>query len=82
MVGAPSACSLCDCNQEDEQVPHVEHTLTRTLAVANAKFQAQVYDIPPPTTAIVDYAIGLEKLSASEQVFDDRELKLYQTFVL
>ena len=31
--------------------------------------QALVYDILPPTTAITDYAIGLEKLSANEQDF-------------
>ena len=30
------------------------------------KLQALVYDILPPTTAINDYAIGLEKLSANE----------------
>ena len=36
------------------------------------KLQALVYDIHPPTrTAIVDYAIGLEKLPAYEQFFDD-----------
>ena len=35
------------------------------------KLQALVYDILPPTTAIVDYAIGLEKLSVNEQFFDD-----------
>ena len=34
-----------------------------------AKFQALVYDIRPPTTAITDYAIGLEKLSANGQFF-------------
>ena len=28
-----------------------------------------VYDIFPPTTAITDYAIGVEKLSASGQIF-------------
>ena len=33
------------------------------------KLQALVYDILPPATAIVDYAIGLEKLSANEQFF-------------
>ena len=37
------------------------------------KLQALVYDILPSTTTIVDYArgIGLEKLSANEQFFDD-----------
>ena len=37
------------------------------------KLQALVYDILPPTTDIADYAIGLEKLSANEQFFDDAE---------
>ena len=37
------------------------------------KHQALVYDILPSTTAIVDYAIGLEKLSANEQFFDDAQ---------
>jgi len=31
--------------------------------------QALVYDILPSTIAIVDYAIGLEKLSANENSF-------------
>ena len=33
-----------------------------------------IYDILPPTTAIVDYAIGLEKLSVNEQFFDDAQI--------
>ena len=37
------------------------------------KLQALVYDILPATTARVDYAIGLEKLSANEQLFDDAQ---------
>ena len=48
-----------------------------------------VYDILPPTTATVDYAIGPEKLSANEHFFHDtqtavslcqiiRQVKLYQ----
>ena len=39
-----------------------------------SKLQAPVYHILPPTTAIVDYVIGLEKLSASEQFFDDAQM--------
>ena len=35
--------------------------------------RAVVYDILPPTTAIADYAIGLEKLSANEQFFNDAQ---------
>ena len=30
---------------------------------------SSVYNLLPPTTAIIDYAIGLEKLSANGQVF-------------
>ena len=33
-----------------------------------------VYDILPPTTAIADYAIGLEKLSANEEFFHDAQM--------
>ena len=32
-----------------------------------------VYNILLPTSAIIDYAIGLEKLSANEQFFDDAQ---------
>ena len=51
------------------------HTYARTPARTHArKLQALVYDILPPTTAIVDhYAIGLGKLSANEQLFDDAQ---------
>ena len=38
------------------------------------QLQALVYSILPPATAIVDYAIGLEKLSACEQFFDDAQI--------
>ena len=37
------------------------------------KLHILVYDILPPTTAIVDYATGLEKLSANEQLFSDAQ---------
>ena len=40
-----------------------------TALYGHLKLQALVYDILPPTTAIVDYAIGLGKLSANEQFF-------------
>ena len=33
----------------------------------------------PPTTATVDYAIGLEKLSANEQFFDDAQTAVSKT---
>ena len=38
-----------------------------------SRLQALVYDILPSTAAIVDNAIGLEKLSANEQFFDDAQ---------
>ena len=38
------------------------------------KLQALVYDsFLQPVTGIVDYAIGLEKLSANEHFFDDAQ---------
>ena len=44
-----------------------DHTL-------RAKLRAMLYDLLPPTTAIVDYAVSLEKLSANEQFFDDTQM--------
>ena len=38
------------------------------------KFRVLVYDLLPPTTSIVDYAVSLEKLSANEQFFDDTQM--------
>ena len=38
------------------------------------KLQALVYDILPPSTAIVNYATGLEKLTANDQFFDDAQM--------
>ena len=35
---------------------------------------SMVYDILPPTTATFDYAVGLERLSANEQFFDDAQM--------
>ena len=40
-----------------------------SLRSHHCKLQALVYDILPPTTAITDYAIGLEKMSANGQFF-------------
>ena len=37
--------------------------------IYESELQALVYNIRLPTTAIVVYAIGLEKLSANEQFF-------------
>ena len=60
-----------------------DHTLRAKLipqaAAANqdhtlrAKLRAMLYDLLPPTTSIVDYAVSLEKLSANEQFFDDTQ---------
>ena len=47
--------------------------LPSILASGKTKLQALVYHILPPTTAIIDYAIGLGKLSANEQFFDDAQ---------
>ena len=41
---------------------------------AGLRLQALVYDIPPPTTGYVAYAIGLEKLSANKQFFNVAEM--------
>ena len=38
-----------------------------------SKDKAPVYDILPSAVAIVDKAIGLEKLSANEHFFDDAQ---------
>ena len=40
------------------------------------ELQALVYDILPPTIAIIDYAIGPEKLSANCQLTDSFSLVL------
>ena len=47
-----------------------------------AKPQTLVYDILPPTTAIVDYATELEKLSANEQFFDDAQTAVISDHLL
>ena len=65
-------------------------THARTVVVFDTKLQALVYDTLPPTTAIVGYAIGLEKLCQLTNSFDDSQtavsfnsqLSLYQTFLL
>jgi len=37
------------------------------------KLQALVYNILPSTTAVAGYAIGLKRLSANKQIFDDAQ---------
>ena len=53
----------------------------RTLydAIGRGELQALVYDFLPPTTGIVDNAIGLEKLSANEQFFDEAQTATHKT---
>ena len=48
---------------------------------AHTKLQALVYDIFPLTTTIVDYAIGLVKLSANEQLLGLVELCIAVLYV-
>ena len=69
------------------QPSRTEHSLSKNFA--GSQFQSEsspnsamfcpkllslVYDIRPSTTAIVDYAVGLGKMSANEQSFDDAQM--------
>ena len=47
----------------------VLHLVTTTPPHTNLKLHAVSYDTLPPSTEIMDYAIGLEKLSANGQFF-------------
>ena len=38
------------------------------------KLQALVDVILPPTTAVIDYALGLERLSANEEFFVEAQM--------
>ena len=67
-----------DCHQADKH-PQAPTSLRRNVLGAQRKpshkFQALVYHIFPPTTAIVNYATGLEKkLSANGQFFVGGEM--------
>ena len=42
-------------------------TITARELTVSPRLPAQLYDVLPPTTAIVDSATGLQKLSANEQ---------------
>ena len=44
--------------------------------ISRTKLQAGVYDILSPTTAVVDYGVGLEKVSANEHFFDDAQTEV------
>ena len=60
------------CHQADKhpQAPtSLRCNVLGTQRKPSHKFQALVYDIFPPTTAIVNYATGLEKLTANGQFF-------------
>ena len=47
----------------------------RVIDTVTRKLQAlAVCDSLPPSTAIFDYAMGLEKLSANEQFFDHAQM--------
>ena len=49
---------VVNCSSQDAQ-HHTFHIAVRS----KAKLQAPVHDILPPSTAVVDYATGLPKLS-------------------
>ena len=51
----------------------IRRTFLQYFLPARHKLQALVYDILPSTSAVVDYAIGLEKLSANKKVFHDAQ---------
>ena len=53
--------------------PYWSFRLETEVGMSGVKLQALPYNILPPTTALVDYAVGLEKLSANEQFFDDAQ---------
>ena len=54
--------------------PYWSFRLETEVGMSGVKLQALPYNILPPTTALVDYAVGLEKLSANEQFFDDAQM--------
>ena len=57
------------------------HSKEERIEEVLSKDQAPVYDIFPSAVAIVDNALGLEKLSANQQFFDDAQtaVSLQQT---
>ena len=64
--------------REDRMPQNFQHWFTTFFLPGGAgkrglecKLQALVYNIFPSTTAIVDYAMGLEELSANEPFFND-----------
>ena len=46
----------------------------QTPVTSESELQALVYDILPPTSAIIDYAIGLQQLSANGQLLDGAQM--------
>ena len=81
--GVSHSC-LIDVIREYPPPTPQPHTLPPSLPIITAscpffallclpKLQALVYGVLHPTTAIGDYAIGLEELSANEQFLDDAQ---------
>ena len=64
--GAKAACFL--------SIPCQDYT--SVVVIFTTELQTLVYDVLPPTIVIADYAIGLEKMSAEEQVFVGAEMKV------
>ena len=74
-LGFPS-WNKCPMPTIPEKVPKPSSGCQKSQNVTTGStpsHQALVYDILPPTTDVVDYAIGLENLSANEQFFDDAQ---------
>ena len=66
-----SGCTLAVTKTFPDRIRHVYWE--GSTAISPPKLQTQIYDIVPPTTAMADYAIGLQKLSVNEQFFDDAQ---------
>ena len=66
----PTSIVLLPAVGDCECVPSAALAQLELLLNHHPTLQALVYSILPSTAAIVDYAIGLKKLSANEQLFD------------
>ena len=53
---------------------NVAASCTATRHMIRFKLQALVDVILPPTTAVIGYALGLERLSANEQFFVEAQM--------
>ena len=65
---------LCHNTAKPARTLRLHLNVLHCTVIWGLRLQALVYDILPLTTAIVDYAIGLGKLSANEQFFDDARM--------